>query len=137
MRNQKKKPTQSPTMTNDENYKTQIALLEKDVSQVTVFLGKLDSAIEKLCDVSASIKELLAVHDHKLTQQSEVNSEIYDMIKELKVENHKEHSETKDQLSELSRRIDALEKWKYTIAGGAVVVGFAISYLSRHFPPFT
>ena len=118
---------------NDEDYKTQIALLEKDVSQVTVFLAKLDSAIEKLCDVSASIKELLAVHDHKLTQQSEVNSEIYDMIKELKIENHKEHLETKTQLQDLSQRISNLEKWKYTIAGGAAVAGFILSYVTKAF----
>ncbi len=118
---------------NDEDYKTQIALLEKDVSQVTVFLGKLDSAIEKLCDVSTSIKELLAVHDHKLTQQSEVNSEIYDMIKELKIENHKEHLETKLQLDQLAVRISSLEKWKYTIVGGAVVAGFILSYVTKAF----
>lgn len=118
---------------NDEDYKTQIALLEKDVSQVTVFLGKLDSAIEKLCDVSASIKELLAVHDHKLTQQSEVNSEIYDMIKELKIENHKEHLETKSQLEQLAVRISSLEKWKYTIVGGAAVAGFILSYVTKAF----
>ena len=118
---------------NDEDYKTQIALLEKDVSQVTVFLEKLDSAIEKLCDVSASIKELLAVHDHKLTQQSEVNSEIYDMIKELKIENHKEHLETKLQLDQLAVRISSLEKWKYTIVGGAAVAGFILSYITKAF----
>ena len=118
---------------NDEDYKTQIALLEKDVSQVTVFLAKLDSAIEKLCDVSASIKELLAVHDHKLTQQSEVNSEIYDMIKELKIENHKEHLETKLQLDQLAVRISSLEKWKYTIVGGAAVAGFILSYVTKAF----
>ena len=118
---------------NEEDYKTQIALLEKDVSQVTVFLGKLDSAIEKLCDVSASIKELLAVHDHKLTQQSQVNSEIYDMIKELKVENHKEHLETKYELEQLAVRISSLEKWKYTIVGGAAVAGFILSYVTKAF----
>ena len=118
---------------NDEDYRTQLALLEKDVSQVTVFLEKLDSAIEKLCDVSASIKELLAVHDLKLTQQSTVNSEIYDMIKELKIENHKEHLETKLQLNELAARISSLEKWKYTIVGGAAVAGFILSYITKAF----
>ena len=118
---------------NDEDYKTQIALLEKDVSQVTVFLEKLDSAIEKLCDVSASIKELLAIHDHKLTQQSEVNSQIYDMIKELKNENHKEHFETKQQIEHLAGRIASLEKWKYTIVGGAAVAGFILSYVTKAF----
>lgn len=117
----------------DEDYKIQIALLEKDVSQVTAFLGKLDSAIEKLCDVSTSIKELLAIHDHKLTQQSEVNSEIYDMIKELKIQNHKEHLETKTQLDQLSVRIANLEKWKYTIIGGAAVAGFIVSYITKVF----
>ena len=118
---------------NEEDYKTQIALLEKDVSQVTVFLSKLDSAIEKLCDVSASIKELLAIHDLKLTQQSQVNSEIYDMIKELKINNHKEHLENKSQLQDLSQRILSLEKWKYTMIGGSAVCGLICSYLIKAF----
>ncbi len=124
-------------MNNEENYKTQIALLEKDVSQVTAFLSKLDAAIEKLCDVSASIRELLAVHDLKIAQQVEANSKIYDMIKELKIENQKEHLETKNQISHLSKRINVLERWKYTTVGGGIVVGFALSYLSRQFSPFT
>jgi hypothetical protein len=50
------------------------------------------------------------------------------MIKELKVENHKEHLETKYELEQLANRITSLEKWKYTVVGGAFVVGALISY---------
>jgi hypothetical protein len=116
---------------NAQELKTHVALLEKDVTQMTMFVEKLDSAIEKLADVSASIKELLAVHDHKLNQQSQVNSEIYDMIKQLKIENHAEHSQTKHELQNLANRINSLEKWKYSVVGGAFVFGSVVSYLLK------
>ena len=120
----------------DLDLKTKVALLEKDISQVTTFFEKLDSAIDKLCDVSASIKELLAVHDHKLSHQTEVNDEIYRLINDLKTQNHLEHVQTKTAILDLSARIDKLEKWKYTIVGGSIVIGFLLSFLFN-LPLFT
>jgi hypothetical protein len=112
--------------------KTHIALLEKDVTQVNSFVEKLDSAIEKLTDVSSSIKELLAIHDHKLTQQSEVNIEIYNVIKQLKEENHREHRETKDAMIRMDHRLDALENWKFTMIGGTAVASAFLSIILNH-----
>ena len=106
---------------------TKVALLERDMSRINLILEKLDSTIDKLSDISSSIKELLAVHDHKLQMQLNVNEEIFNMIKELKDENHREHLETKDQIKFLSRRMDAFERWKYTLIGGALVIGFILS----------
>lgn len=106
---------------------TKVALLERDMSRINLILEKLDSTIDKLSDISSSIKELLAVHDHKLQMQLSVNEEIFNMIKELKDENHREHVETKDQIRFLSRRMDAFERWKYTLIGGALVIGFILS----------
>jgi DNA repair exonuclease SbcCD ATPase subunit len=122
---------------NDDDIKTQVALLEKDMSQVTAFLEKLDSAIEKITDVSASIKELLAVHDHKLSEQKQVNDEIFDLINELRHENHKEHYETKQEISKLVSRVEDLEQLKYKIIGAGFVIGILVSFISNHIPKFT
>jgi len=106
---------------------TKVALLERDMSRINLIIEKLDATIDKLADFSSSIKELLAVHDHKLQMQLSVNEEIFNVIKELKEENHREHLETKEQIRFLTRRMDAFERWKYTLIGGAMVIGFIMS----------
>lgn len=118
---------------NDEGIKTKLALIEQDVSRVNMFLDKLDSAIEKLADVSASIKELLAVHDHKLNTQLIVNNELFELIHDLKKSNHEEHLETKKSIDQLSHRIDTVEKWRYMVVGGATVIGALISFMLSNY----
>lgn len=120
-------------MSEEQEVKTEIALLKKDLSQVSVFLDKLDSAIDKLTEVSSSIKELLAVHDLKLNQQNETNNHIFDIIKDLKEENHKDHQTNKEIISNLIIRIEKLERLKYTIVGGALVIGVLVSYAFQLF----
>lgn len=110
-----------------KDLQTKIALLERDMSRVSLIIDKLDATIDKLSDFSSSIKELLAVHDHKLQVQIEVNNEIYSLIRDLKEENHREHQETKDQIRRLNIRIDSFERWKYTLIGGSMVIGFILS----------
>lgn len=112
---------------------TKVALLERDMSRINLILEKLDATIDKLSDFSSSIKELLAVHDHKLQVQLNVNEEIFNVIKELKEENHREHLETKEQIKFLSRRMDAFDRWKYTLIGGGLVMGFILSKMISSF----
>lgn len=116
----------------EREIQTKVAILERDMSRVSLIIDKLDATIDKLSDFSSSIKELLAVHDHKLQVQLDVNNEIYSIIKDLKEENHREHQETKDQIKFLTRRLDAIERWKYTVVGGALVIGFFLSKISTN-----
>lgn len=111
----------------EEDYKTKIALLERDMMQMNIFMEKLDSAIEKISDVSNSIKELLAIHDHKLKIQTQVNDDIFKVIQEMKRENHEEHVAVNKSIETLMTRISSLERWKYTIVGGAFAIGFILS----------
>ncbi len=106
---------------------TKVAILERDTSRISLIIDKLDATIDKLSDFSSSIKELLAVHDHKLQAQIEVNNEIFALIRDLKEENHRDHIETKEQIKILARRMDGFDRWKYTLVGGAIVVGFFLS----------
>lgn len=111
----------------ENDLKTKIALLEQNIIQEKAFLSRLDVSIEKLTDITFSIKEILSIHEHQLKQQETVNIEIYNLIRELKAENAKDHEITKNLVNELSRRIHRLERWRYAVASGATVVGFTAS----------
>ncbi len=80
---------------------------------------RLDVAIEKLSDVSSEIKQVLVVHETKLENQEELNRQYYDHIDKL----HLRIGALRD---ELMKKMDALEKWRYIVMGGAIVLGMVI-----------
>jgi len=80
---------------------------------------RLDVAIEKLSDVSSEIKQVLVVHETKLENQEELNRQYYDQIDKL----HLRIGALRD---ELMKKMDALEKWRYILMGGAIVLGVVI-----------
>jgi hypothetical protein len=61
-----------------------VAVLERDMTQMSSFFEKLDTTMEKLSDVSSSIKQLLAVHDLKINQHEEVNVDVYSALDTIK-----------------------------------------------------
>lgn len=82
----------------------------------TVLLERLDIAIQKLTDVSNEIKQVLVVHETKLDQQEELNRQYYEQIDKL-------HERIGDLRDELMKKIDAIEKWRWILMGGALVLG--------------
>ena len=124
---------------------TEVQLLKKEVSDMKMIYSRLDKAIEKISDVSNSINRMLAVHEEKISQQEEVQirteQEINNDIKELHSristntrelmnlmsEQHKEQTEKMTKLEiELHGRVGVLEKWRWIIIGGSIVVGFIL-----------
>ena len=81
---------------------------------------KLDIAIERLTDVSNEIKQILVVHETKLDNQEALNAQYYDQIEKL-------HSRIGDLRDELLKKIDAIEKWRWILMGGAIVLGIIFS----------
>ena len=129
----------------NQDLHTEIELLQRDVSEMKLIYSRLDKAIEKISDVSNSINRMLAVHEEKISQQEEVQirseQEINNDIKELHSristntrelmnlmsEQHKEQTEAMLKLkNELQNRVGVLEKWRWLIIGGSIVVGFII-----------
>ena len=104
---------------------------------------RLDTAIEKITDFSNCINRLLAVHEEKITQQrtvqefttdiKELHSRITTNTKEmtaLMTQQHKEQKDVIDRLKdEISNRVGVLEKWRWIIIGGSIVLGFIIQKL--------
>ena len=108
--------------------------------------NRLDTAIEKITEVTTSVNRMLAVHEEKLSQQEEAsnraNKEFSDDIKELHsriTTNSKEMATmlTKYQIeqsahienlrSDLNGRVGVLEKWRWLIIGGSIIIGLMMS----------
>ena len=131
---------------------TDLQVLKNEVDQVASVNTKLDSAIDKLTDISGSIKSMLAVHEEKLSKQEEIDKAIFNLIENRRVEfdtNYKElharinkiHKELTDEIemsekrlmceiktlnSNLDGRIGVFEKYRWIIIGAAIVLGLSM-----------
>ena len=122
--------------------KVQIACLKKDVQNVNNLNERLDTAIQKLTDVSTSIKSMLAVHEEKISRQEQIDDIIFGKLKERENEIDKVHRELSKEIQHLEKRllveiktikldfgarVGILEKYKWLIMGGAIVIGWILS----------
>lgn len=138
------------------NIETEVELLKKEVADMSKLHVRLDKAIEKIADVSTSLHTIMAVHEEKLIRQEEAlenqEKKLQDNIMELhsritsnakeqthlmgemerrlvdamKEHNRSETAEFAELKKELQSRVGVLEKWRYLIIGGSIVIGFII-----------
>ena len=122
--------------------KVEVAGIKKDIEQVNNLNGRLDTAIEKLTDVSTAIKSMLAVHEEKIARQEQIDEVIFDKLKERAGEIDTVHRELSKEIQQVEKkllleirqmkldiggRVGILEKYKWLIIGGAIVLGWFIS----------
>jgi len=138
---------------------TDLQVLKNEVEQVASVNTKLDNAIDKLTDISGSIKSMLAVHEEKLSKQEEIDKAIFNLIENRRIEfdtNYKElharinkiHKELTDEIemsekrlmceiktlnSNLDGRIGVFEKYRWIIIGAAIVLGLSMPQLMSVF----
>ena len=127
--------------------KVDIESLRKDIENVNTINGRIDTAIDKLTDVSTSIKSMLAVHEEKITRQEKIDEvifeklkdradEISDVYRELKKDVEMSEKrlliEIKSLKNDIGARVGVLEKYRWIIIGGAIVIGWI---LSKNFMP--
>tara|TARA_Y100000996_G_C22090498_1_gene465536 strand:- start:56 stop:484 length:429 start_codon:yes stop_codon:yes gene_type:complete len=122
--------------------KVQIEGLKKDIENVTNIQSRIDTAIEKMTDVSTSIKSMLAVHEEKLAKQEQIDEVIFDKLKERQSSINQVYDDLNKNITQVERRllleiktlkhdmnsrVSMLEKWKWLIIGGSIVIGFILS----------
>jgi hypothetical protein len=122
--------------------KVQIAGLKKDIENVNTLNGRLDTAIEKLTDVSTSIKQMLAVHEEKISRQEQIDEIIFEKLKERAGEIDTVHKELSREIQQVEKkllleirqmkldiggRVGILEKYKWLVLGGAIEIGWILS----------
>ena len=136
-----------------EKLKTQVALLEKDAESGALIHQRLEIAIEKLTDITVSLKGMLVQQETKLAKAEETDNDIFVTLESRRLEwdndlkelhsrittnsrelrEHQVQSESKmlyelrNLRQQLDNRVAVLEKWRWIIVGGSIIVGLMIS----------
>ena len=140
-------------MSDISEIKTQIALLEQDTKSAEQIHNKLEVAIEKLTEITISLKGMLVQQETKLAKAEETDNDIFvtmesrqlkwdNDLKELhsrittnsrELREHQVQSESKmlyelrNLRQQLDNRVAVLEKWRWIIVGGSIIIGLLIS----------
>ena len=129
-------------MADNTEIRVQLESLKKDIENINNIQGRLDTAIDKLTDVSTSIKSMLAVHEEKIQRQEQVDdiifrklkerdSEVDDIFRDLQREMDQVEkrllNEIRSLRNDLTGRVGVLEKYRWIIIGGFLAVGWILS----------
>jgi len=129
-------------MPDNTEIKVDIESLRKDIENMNTINGRIDAAIDKLTDVSTSIKSMLAVHEEKITRQEKIDEVIFDKLKDRADEISDVYRELKRDVemsekrllieikslkNDIGARVGVLERYKWLIIGGAIVIGWIMS----------
>lgn len=130
-------------MENDNlDIRVELEGVKKDLENVSGINNRLDTAIEKLTDVSSSIKSMLAVHEEKIERQEKTDAIIFEKIKDRADEIDNVYRELQREINQVERRllteikalrndigsrVSMLEKARWILLGAAIVVIFLIT----------
>jgi chromosome segregation ATPase len=122
--------------------RVEIEGIKKDLENVGNINNRLDTAIEKLTDVSTSIKSMLAVHEVKIDRQEKTDKIIFEKIKDRADEIDSVYRELQREINQIERRllieikalrndigsrVGMLEKLKWILFGAAIVLVIIIT----------
>ena len=129
-------------MPDNTEIKVDIESLRKDIENMNTINGRIDTAIDKLTDVSTSIKSMLAVHEEKIQRQEKIDEVIFDKLKDradeisdvyrelkrdVEMSEKRVLIEIKSLKNDIGARVGVLERYKWLILGGAIVIGWIMS----------
>ena len=127
--------------------------MEQDAKSAEQIHNKLEVAIEKLTEITISLKGMLVQQETKLAKAEETDNDIFvtlearqvkwdNDLKELhsrittnarELREHQIMSENKmlnelrNLRQQLDNRVAILEKWRWIIVGGSIIIGLMIS----------
>ena len=122
--------------------RVELATLKQELENVNSIQGRLDTAIDKLTDVSTSIKSMLAVHEEKIQRQEQIDdiifkklkdrdSEVDEVFRDLQREMDQVEkrllNEIRSLRNDISGRVGVLEKYRWIILGGFLAIGWILS----------
>jgi hypothetical protein len=116
--------------------------IKRDLENVGNINNRLDTAIEKLTDVSTCIKSMLAVHEVKIERQEKTDEIIFEKIKDRADEIDSVYRELQREITQVERRllieikalrndiggrVSMLEKLRWILLGAAIVIVVLVS----------
>lgn len=123
---------------------------EHDIIALEKRYDRLEDAIEKLTSISGDLNKILAVHEHRITEQEKSMGVIEDILERRREESENkirdlhdiirdEHKNVFDEINKtkedqvrtdkiLSDKISHIEKTLWTYLGGISVIVFILTY---------
>ena len=140
-------------MSDIQKLQTDVALLKQDAKTSERIHERLEIAIDKLTDITVSLKSMLVQQETKLQKAEETDNDIFvtletrqlrwdSDLKELhsrittNTRELREHqiaaenkmlNEMRAIRTQLDSRVAVLEKWRWIIVGGSIIIGLLIS----------
>ena len=140
-------------MSDLEKLKTDIALLKKDAKTGELIHQRLEVAVDKLTEITISLKGMLIQQEQKISKAEQTDDDIFitlesrrkewdNDLKELhsrittnsrELREHQIQSEQtmlnelRSMKTQLSERVGVLEKWRWLIIGGSIIIGLMMS----------
>ena len=140
-------------MSDIDNLKTEVALLKKDAKTGELIHQRLEIAIDKLSEIVISCKQMLAQQEQKLAKAEQTDDDMFIALESRRKEwdndlkelhsrittNTRELRDNQYQLeskllneirmvrTQLSERVGVLEKWRWLIIGGSIIIGLMMS----------
>jgi peptidoglycan hydrolase CwlO-like protein len=97
-----------------------------DLERIAKLEAQVEGIKEDVADVKSDIKEL---HSRITTGNREIMDKLDEKIDALAKADKEQHDALKKTMVDVTARVDVLEKWRWMIVGGAIVIGYMIGHL--------
>ena len=94
-----------------------------DAERVARLEAQVEGIKEDVAAVKQDIKEL---HSRITTGNREIMDKLDEKIDELAQSDKEQHETMTKTMTEIRNRVDILEKWRFMIVGGAIVLGYMV-----------
>lgn len=93
-------------------------------------LAKVEAQVESLKEDMTEVKsDIKDIHSRITTGNREIMQKIDDKIDALAKSDKDQHESLKSTMDQVKLRVDILERWRWMIVGGAIVLGYLIGHL--------
>jgi len=93
-------------------------------------VAKLETQVEAIKeDVSEVKNDIKELHSRITTGNREIIEKFEEKIDDLAKADREQHTALKTSMDKVRERVDVLERWRWMIVGGAIVLGYALGHI--------
>ncbi len=97
-----------------------------DSERIAKLEAQVEGIKEDVADVKSDIKEL---HSRITAGNREIMDKLDEKIDALAKSDKEQHESLKNAMDKVKERVDVLERWRWMIVGGAIVIGYLMGHL--------
>lgn len=106
-----------------------LGIVQHDLTTQSKITDKLAEAIEKIEEVNVNLLKMIAVHEEKHENTAEDIRELEHRLDYSSKTQTTTTTTTTGTEDEAKKTLDQLNKWKYMIIGGALVIGWILAHI--------